>query len=80
MPVIRRVVVFVVEEKHKILWECLLAVWLWGIILNQLLAPGFYGVAVYGLGLALGILALARRRNRIQSSVLIPACAVAKRR
>jgi len=34
--------------------------WLWGIILNLLLVPGFYDVALRDFGLSLGALALAR--------------------
>ena len=36
------------------------ALWLWGIILNLLLIPGYYDVAVRDFGLSLGALALAR--------------------
>jgi hypothetical protein len=38
----------------------LVAVWLWGIIVNLLLIPGFYDVALRDFGLSLGALALAR--------------------
>jgi hypothetical protein len=34
--------------------------WLWGIIVNLLLIPGFYDIAVRDFGLSLGALALAR--------------------
>jgi uncharacterized membrane protein YphA (DoxX/SURF4 family) len=34
--------------------------WLWGIILNLLLVPGFYDVALRDFGLSLGALALTR--------------------
>jgi len=34
--------------------------WLWGIIINLLLVPGFYDVALRDFGLSLGALALAR--------------------
>ncbi len=34
--------------------------WLWGIILNLFLVPGFYDVALRDFGLSLGALALAR--------------------
>lgn len=37
-----------------------IAAWLGGIILNLLLIPGYYDVALRDLGLALGALALAR--------------------
>ena len=36
------------------------ALWLWGIILNLLSIPGYYDVALRDLGLALGAFALAR--------------------
>ena len=36
------------------------AVWLWGIIANLLLLPGYYDVALRDFGLSLGALALAR--------------------
>jgi hypothetical protein len=36
------------------------AAWLFGIIINLLMVPGFYDVALRDLGLALGALALGR--------------------
>jgi hypothetical protein len=36
------------------------AVWLWGIIANLLLIPGYYDIALRDFGLSLGALALAR--------------------
>jgi hypothetical protein len=36
------------------------ALWLWGIIINLLLVPGFYDIALRDFGLSLGALALAR--------------------
>src|SRR5262245_10494562 len=39
---------------------CVVALWLWGIILNLLLAGGFYDIALRDFGLSLGALALAR--------------------
>jgi hypothetical protein len=36
------------------------ALWLWGIVINLLLIPGFYDVALRDFGLSLGALALAR--------------------
>jgi hypothetical protein len=36
------------------------ALWLWGIIINLLLIPGYYDVALRDFGLSLGALALAR--------------------
>ncbi|MCC6456661.1 MAG: hypothetical protein IT328_17030 [Caldilineaceae bacterium] len=38
----------------------LVAAWLWGIILNLVLVPGFFDVALRDFGLSLGALALAR--------------------
>jgi hypothetical protein len=36
------------------------ALWLWGIIINLLLIPGYYDIALRDFGLSLGALALAR--------------------
>jgi hypothetical protein len=36
------------------------ALWLWGIIANLLLIPGFYDIALRDFGLSVGALALAR--------------------
>jgi len=38
--------------------------WLWGIIINLLLIPGFYDIALRDFGLSLGALALARLSSR----------------
>lgn len=38
----------------------LIAVWLWGIILNLLTIPGYYDIALRDFGLSLGALALAQ--------------------
>jgi hypothetical protein len=38
----------------------IVAVWLWAIILNLFLVPGFYDIALRDFGLSLGALALAR--------------------
>jgi hypothetical protein len=38
----------------------IVALWLWAIIVNLLLYPGYYDVAMRDLGLSLGALALAR--------------------
>ena len=38
----------------------LVMVWLWGIILNLLLIPGYFDVALRDFGLSLGALSLAR--------------------
>ena len=37
-----------------------LAAWLWAIIINLLLIPGFFDIALRDFGLSLGALALAR--------------------
>ncbi len=42
----------------------IVAAWLFGIIINLLLVPGFYDVALRDLGLALGALALGRLSER----------------
>jgi hypothetical protein len=42
------------------------ALWLWGIILNLLLVPGFYDIALRDFGLSLGALALARQAREFQ--------------
>jgi uncharacterized membrane protein YphA (DoxX/SURF4 family) len=36
------------------------ALWLWGIVINLLLIPGFYDIALRDFGLSVGALALAR--------------------
>jgi hypothetical protein len=38
----------------------IVALWLWGIIVNLLLFPGYYDIALRDFGLSLGALALAR--------------------
>jgi hypothetical protein len=38
----------------------IVALWLWGIIVNLFLVPGFYDIALRDFGLSLGALALAR--------------------
>ena len=43
------------------------ALWLWGIIVNLLLAGGYYDVALRNFGLSLGALALARPRRGVGS-------------
>ena len=42
------------------LFSYVVAVWLWGIIINLLLIPGYFDVALRDLGLSLGALALGR--------------------
>jgi hypothetical protein len=38
----------------------IVALWLWGIIVNLFLVPGYYDIALRDFGLSLGALALAR--------------------
>ncbi len=42
------------------IFSYVVAAWLWGIIINLLLIPGYYDVALRDFGLSLGALALAR--------------------
>jgi hypothetical protein len=44
------------------------ALWLWGIIVNLLLIPGFYDVALRDFGLSLGALALAHLSQECRRS------------
>lgn len=44
------------------------AVWLWGIIVNLLLIPGYYDIALRDLGLSLGALALGRLAEQFEVS------------
>lgn len=71
---------FVVGAKHNSFWAYLITAWLWGIILNLFLVPGFYGIALGNLGLALGILALVRLSKQTQNKVLAAAYVVARKR
>lgn len=48
--------------------------WLWGIILNLLLIPGYYDIALRDFGLSLGALSLAR----LAASAEAPAPAAAR--
>jgi hypothetical protein len=43
-------------------------VWLWGIIINLLLIPGYYDIALRDFGLSLGALALARLSGEFGSA------------
>mgnify|MGYP001480328581 CR=1 FL=1 len=45
---------------YPIIGGWLVAAWLWGIIANLLLVPGYYDIAVRDFGLSLGAVALAR--------------------
>jgi hypothetical protein len=51
--------------------------WLWGIIINLLLIPGYYDVALRDFGLSLGALALARLAEA-QAPATAPAAARAR--
>lgn len=42
------------------IFSYVVAVWLWGIIINLLLVPGYFDVALRDFGLSLGALALGR--------------------
>jgi hypothetical protein len=46
------------------------ALWLWGIIVNLLLIPGFYDIALRDFGLSLGALALARISTQVNPKPL----------
>jgi uncharacterized membrane protein HdeD (DUF308 family) len=46
------------------------ALWLWGIIANLLLVPGFYDIAVRDFGLSVGALALARLSREFDAKPL----------
>jgi hypothetical protein len=46
------------------IFSYVVAVWLWGIIVNLLLVPGYFDVALRDLGLSLAALALARLSTR----------------
>ena len=46
----------------------IVALWLWGIIANLLLVPGYFDIALRDFGLSLGALALARLSVRFTHS------------
>ncbi len=46
------------------------ALWLWGIIINLLLIPGFYDIALRDFGLSVGALALARLSREFNAKPL----------
>jgi hypothetical protein len=56
------------------------AAWLWAIIVNLLLAGGFYDIALRDFGLSLGALALARLAEAFPARTGTVAAAVARRR
>ena len=51
----------------------LVMLWLWGIILNLLLIPGYYDVALRDFGLSLGALSLARLAVTAEATAGSPA-------
>jgi hypothetical protein len=48
----------------------IVALWLWGIIVNLLLIPGFFDIALRDFGLSLGALALARLSREFSAKPL----------
>jgi uncharacterized membrane protein HdeD (DUF308 family) len=48
----------------------IVALWLWGIIVNLLLASGFYDIALRDFGLSIGALALARLSQEFNAEPL----------
>ena len=46
------------------------ALWLWGIIVNLMLIPGYYDIALRDFGLSLGALALARISTQVNPKPL----------
>jgi len=63
--VIEMVAAILVAVKPR-LGGYVVAVWLWGIIVNLLLIPGSYDVALRDFGLSLGALALAALAERFE--------------
>jgi hypothetical protein len=56
------------------------ALWLWGIIANLLLIPGYYDVALRDFGLSLGALALARLSQEFDRPSAYPSPLAGSRR
>jgi hypothetical protein len=54
------------------------AVWLWGIIVNLLVAGDFYDIALRDFGLSLGALALARLAEAYPAASALPTPAAAR--
>src|ERR671937_2139560 len=50
----------------------IVAAWLWGIIINLLLIPGYFDIALRDFGLSLGALALARLAGPFQRRLAGP--------
>jgi hypothetical protein len=59
------VAAFLVLFKPKI-GGLIVMLWLWGIIANLLLGPGFYDIALRDFGLSLGALALSRLASHFE--------------
>ena len=66
------VAAFLVLFKPKI-GGLIVTLWLWGIIANLLLLPGFYDIALRDFGLSLGALALSRLASHFERHVEVPA-------
>lgn len=47
----------------------IVALWLWGIIINLLLVPGYYDIVLRDFGLSLGALSLARLARQFEDRV-----------
>jgi hypothetical protein len=54
------------------------AVWLWGIIVNLLVAGDFYDIALRDFGLSLGALALARLAEAYPTASTLPTAAASR--
>lgn len=55
---------------HPRLGACIVAAWLAGIVLNLLLVPGYYDIALRDVGLLLGAIALQRLSTRFDAHPL----------
>lgn len=62
------VAAFLVLFKPKI-GGLIVTLWLWGIIANLLLIPGYYDIALRDFGLSLGALALSRLASHFERRV-----------
>jgi hypothetical protein len=56
------------------------AIWLWGIIVNLLVAGDFYDIALRDFGLSLGALALARLAEAYRAASALPTAAARQAR
>ena len=57
---------------------CVVAVWLWAVIVNLLVAGDYFDVALRELGLSLGALALARLAEAFPAASVLPAAAASR--